>query len=47
MLCLHLFFQGITIYNATAAGTVNKIVRKVKDGYEINIADALDGRESG
>nr|YP_009936852.1 cytochrome f [Anemone taipaiensis]QNL16221.1 component of cytochrome b6/f complex [Anemone taipaiensis]QNT11480.1 cytochrome f [Anemone taipaiensis] len=32
-----------TVYNATASGIVSKIVRKEKGGYEINIADALDG----
>uniref|UniRef100_A0A803M601 Cytochrome f n=1 Tax=Chenopodium quinoa TaxID=63459 RepID=A0A803M601_CHEQI len=34
-----------TVYNATTAGIVKKIVRKGKGGYEINIADASDGRE--
>uniref|UniRef100_A0A803L3N7 Cytochrome f n=1 Tax=Chenopodium quinoa TaxID=63459 RepID=A0A803L3N7_CHEQI len=34
-----------TVYNATTAGIVKKIVRKEKGGYEINIADASDGRE--
>nr|YP_009580533.1 cytochrome f [Anemone raddeana]YP_010044662.1 cytochrome f [Anemone reflexa]YP_010414694.1 cytochrome f [Anemone altaica]YP_010484629.1 cytochrome f [Anemone nemorosa]WLF86501.1 cytochrome f [Anemone thomsonii var. thomsonii]QBK48174.1 cytochrome f [Anemone raddeana]QNT09750.1 cytochrome f [Anemone nemorosa]QPF24802.1 cytochrome f [Anemone reflexa]URT60771.1 cytochrome f [Anemone altaica] len=33
-----------TVYNATASGIVSKIVRKEKGGYEINIADASDGR---
>nr|YP_010995651.1 cytochrome f [Trollius micranthus]YP_010995991.1 cytochrome f [Trollius vaginatus]YP_010996076.1 cytochrome f [Trollius yunnanensis]WOZ19278.1 cytochrome f [Trollius micranthus]WOZ19618.1 cytochrome f [Trollius vaginatus]WOZ19703.1 cytochrome f [Trollius yunnanensis] len=32
-----------TVYNATASGTVSKIVRKEKGGYEITIADASDG----
>ena len=32
-----------TVYNATAAGIVSKIVRKETGGYEINIADASDG----
>ncbi|QHO46263.1 Cytochrome f [Arachis hypogaea] len=34
-----------TVYNATAAGIVKKIIRKEKGGYEITIADASDGRE--
>nr|KYP36749.1 Apocytochrome f [Cajanus cajan] len=33
------------VYNATAAGIVNKIIRKEKGGYEITIVDASDGRE--
>ncbi|KAL6312110.1 hypothetical protein AAG906_021919 [Vitis piasezkii] len=33
-----------TVYNATAAGIVSKIIRKEK-GYEITIADASDGRQ--
>ncbi|PKA52074.1 Apocytochrome f [Apostasia shenzhenica] len=34
-----------TVYNATAAGIVSKIVRKEKRGYEITIVDASDGRQ--
>ncbi|KAJ4699755.1 Cytochrome f [Melia azedarach] len=34
-----------TVYNATAAGVVNKIIRKAKGGYEITITDASNGRE--
>ncbi|KAK2654103.1 hypothetical protein Ddye_013959 [Dipteronia dyeriana] len=34
-----------TVYNATAAGIVSKIIRKEKKGYEITITDALDGRQ--
>nr|QFQ48064.1 cytochrome f [Plagiopetalum serratum] len=35
-----------TVYNATAAGRVSKIIRKEKGGYEITIAaDTLDGRQ--
>ncbi|KAF8380673.1 hypothetical protein HHK36_028163 [Tetracentron sinense] len=34
-----------TVYNATAAGIVSKIVRKEKGGYEISIADASDGHQ--
>ncbi|CAL5363017.1 unnamed protein product [Camellia sinensis] len=34
-----------TVYNATAAGIVSKIIRKEKGGYEITIADASDGRQ--
>ncbi|KAI9156555.1 hypothetical protein LWI28_008582 [Acer negundo] len=34
-----------TVYNATAAGIVSKIIRKEKWGYEITITDALDGRQ--
>ncbi|KAK9723795.1 hypothetical protein RND81_05G025900 [Saponaria officinalis] len=34
-----------TVYNATAAGIVKKIVRKEKGGYEITIAEVLEGRE--
>ncbi|KAL5761976.1 hypothetical protein ACOSP7_018240 [Xanthoceras sorbifolium] len=34
-----------TVYNATAAGIVSKIIRKEKGGYEITITDALDGRQ--
>ncbi|KAF1859072.1 hypothetical protein Lal_00000898 [Lupinus albus] len=33
------------VYNATAAGIVNKIIRKEKGGYEIIIVDASDGRD--
>ena len=33
------------VYNATAAGIVNKIIRKERGGYEITIVDASDGRE--
>ncbi|CAI8583014.1 unnamed protein product [Vicia faba] len=33
------------VYNATATGVVNKIIRKEKGGYEITIVDASDGRE--
>nr|QIB72638.1 cytochrome f [Cyperus glomeratus]QIB72730.1 cytochrome f [Cyperus difformis]QIT06822.1 cytochrome f [Cyperus fuscus] len=35
-----------TIYNATSAGIVSKIVRKEKGGYEITIVDASDGHPS-
>nr|YP_010947794.1 cytochrome f [Oplopanax japonicus]YP_011031575.1 cytochrome f [Oplopanax elatus]QIQ27028.1 cytochrome f [Oplopanax horridus]WMH04810.1 cytochrome f [Oplopanax japonicus]WMH04897.1 cytochrome f [Oplopanax japonicus]WMH05071.1 cytochrome f [Oplopanax japonicus]WMH05332.1 cytochrome f [Oplopanax japonicus] len=34
-----------TVYNATAAGIVDKIIRKEKRGYEITITDASDGRQ--
>ncbi|RWR98295.1 cytochrome f chloroplast [Cinnamomum micranthum f. kanehirae] len=34
-----------TVYNATAAGIVSRIVRKEKGGYEISIADASDGHQ--
>nr|CAI2546872.1 cytochrome f [Spirodela intermedia] len=34
-----------TVYNATSAGVVSKIVRKEKKGYEITITDPSDGRE--
>ncbi|KAI3848968.1 hypothetical protein MKW92_027522 [Papaver armeniacum] len=34
-----------TVYNATSAGIVSKIVRKEKGGYEISIADTSDGPE--
>ncbi|KAI8019278.1 Cytochrome f [Camellia lanceoleosa] len=34
-----------TVYDATAAGIVSKIIRKEKGGYEITIADASDGRQ--
>nr|QFQ47224.1 cytochrome f [Sonerila velutina] len=34
-----------TVYNATAAGRVSKIIRKEKGGYEITIADTVDGRQ--
>nr|YP_009641575.1 component of cytochrome b6-f complex [Rumex acetosa]QBZ37533.1 component of cytochrome b6-f complex [Rumex acetosa] len=34
-----------TVYNATAAGIVKKIIRKEKGGYEITIGDASDGRQ--
>ncbi|KAK9660944.1 hypothetical protein RND81_O173400 [Saponaria officinalis] len=34
-----------TVYNATAAGIVKKILRKEKGGYEITIAEVLDGHE--
>nr|UXN84104.1 cytochrome f [Kadsura japonica]UXN84127.1 cytochrome f [Kadsura japonica]UXN84159.1 cytochrome f [Kadsura japonica] len=34
-----------TVYKATAAGLVSKIVRKEKGGYEITIADASDGQK--
>ncbi|PHU00566.1 Acetyl-coenzyme A carboxylase carboxyl transferase subunit beta, chloroplastic [Capsicum chinense] len=33
-----------TVYNATAAGIVSKIIRKEKGGYEITITDASEGR---
>ncbi|KAI9128106.1 hypothetical protein K1719_001099 [Acacia pycnantha] len=33
------------VYNATAAGIVNKIILIEKGGYEIAIVDASDGRE--
>ena len=35
-----------TVYNATSAGIVSKIVRKEKGGYEITVVDALDGHPS-
>ncbi|KAF6163006.1 hypothetical protein GIB67_021155 [Kingdonia uniflora] len=34
-----------TIYNATTAGIVSKIILKEKGGYEITIADASDGHQ--
>nr|GME05849.1 cytochrome F [Ipomoea batatas] len=34
-----------TVYNATAAGIVSKIIRKEKGGYEITITDASDSRQ--
>ena len=34
-----------TVYNATAAGIVSKIIRKEKGGYEITITDAPEGRQ--
>ncbi|KAI3895098.1 hypothetical protein MKW92_048082 [Papaver armeniacum] len=34
-----------TVYNATSAGIVSKIVRKEKGGYEISIADTSDGHQ--
>ncbi|PHT94118.1 Cytochrome f [Capsicum annuum] len=34
-----------TVYNATAAGIVSKIIRKEKGGYEITITDASEGRQ--
>ena len=34
-----------TIYNATAAGLVSRIVRKEKGGYEITIVDTVDGHQ--
>nr|AUD57911.1 cytochromef [Landoltia punctata] len=34
-----------TVYNATSAGVVTKIVRKDKKGYEITITDPSDGHE--
>nr|WRK81113.1 cytochrome f [Solanum morelliforme]WRK81283.1 cytochrome f [Solanum morelliforme] len=34
-----------TVYNATAAGIVSKIIRKEKGGYEITITDAAEGRQ--
>lgn len=34
-----------TVYNATAAGIVSKIIRKEKGGYEITITDAAAGRQ--
>nr|YP_010567160.1 cytochrome f [Vallisneria denseserrulata x Vallisneria spiralis]UZC33371.1 cytochrome f [Vallisneria denseserrulata x Vallisneria spiralis] len=34
-----------TVYNASSAGIVTKIVRKEKGGYEITIADPSDGRQ--
>nr|YP_010567390.1 cytochrome f [Plicosepalus curviflorus]UZC33600.1 cytochrome f [Plicosepalus curviflorus] len=34
-----------TIYNATAAGIVSRIIRKEKGGYEITIVDTSDGRQ--
>nr|YP_010923026.1 cytochrome f [Halodule uninervis]WJZ45428.1 cytochrome f [Halodule uninervis] len=35
-----------TVYNATSAGIINKIVRKGKGGYEITITDASGGPEA-
>ncbi|GFP97707.1 apocytochrome f [Phtheirospermum japonicum] len=32
-----------TVYNATGAGVVSKIIRKEKGGYEITITDPADG----
>ncbi|KAL3610705.1 hypothetical protein D5086_001725 [Populus alba] len=34
-----------TVYNATTAGIVSKIIRKEKGGYEITITDAPEGRQ--
>ncbi|GFP86423.1 apocytochrome f [Phtheirospermum japonicum] len=34
-----------TVYNATGAGVVSKIIRKEKGGYEITITDPADGRQ--
>nr|YP_010730557.1 cytochrome f [Wolffia arrhiza]WEG23846.1 cytochrome f [Wolffia arrhiza] len=34
-----------TVYNATSAGVITKIVRKEKKGYEITITDPSDGHE--
>ncbi|MCD9558411.1 hypothetical protein HAX54_015773 [Datura stramonium] len=34
-----------TVYNATAAGIVSKIIRKEKGGYEITITDASEERQ--
>ncbi|KAF6164330.1 hypothetical protein GIB67_029213 [Kingdonia uniflora] len=34
-----------TVYNATTAGIVSKIIHKEKGGYEITIADASNGRQ--
>ncbi|THU43361.1 hypothetical protein C4D60_Mb00t08890 [Musa balbisiana] len=34
-----------TVYNATSAGIVSRIVRKEKGGYEITIVDASDGHQ--
>nr|YP_010238697.1 cytochrome f [Marathrum utile]UCU20297.1 cytochrome f [Marathrum utile] len=34
-----------TVYNATAAGVLTKILRKEKGGYEITITDAVEGRQ--
>ncbi|EPS74272.1 apocytochrome f [Genlisea aurea] len=34
-----------TVYNATGAGIVSKILRKEKGGYEISITDPSDGRQ--
>nr|YP_004769825.1 cytochrome f [Wolffiella lingulata]AEK94438.1 cytochrome f [Wolffiella lingulata] len=34
-----------TVYNATSAGVISKIVRKEKKGYEIIITDPSDGHE--
>ncbi|KAI3885815.1 hypothetical protein MKX03_009029 [Papaver bracteatum] len=34
-----------TVYNATSAGIVSKILRKEKGGYEISIADTSDGHQ--
>nr|YP_010891216.1 PetA [Peperomia latifolia]WJK72666.1 PetA [Peperomia latifolia] len=34
-----------TVYNATTAGTITKILRKEKGGYEISITDVLDGHQ--
>ncbi|KAL4192039.1 hypothetical protein AMTRI_Chr06g192020 [Amborella trichopoda] len=35
-----------TIYNASALGIISRIIRNENGGYEITIANALDGRES-
>jgi apocytochrome f len=35
-----------TVYNATSAGIISKIVRKGKSGYEITITDAPGGHEA-
>ncbi|MCD9637848.1 hypothetical protein HAX54_021381 [Datura stramonium] len=37
--------KGNTVYNATAAGIVSKIIQKEKGGYEITITDASEGRQ--
>nr|UVH68562.1 cytochrome f [Corydalis casimiriana subsp. brachycarpa] len=34
-----------TVYNATAGGTISKIIRKEKGGYEITIVAASDGHQ--
>nr|UVH70387.1 cytochrome f [Corydalis bungeana]WDA93867.1 cytochrome f [Corydalis bungeana] len=34
-----------TVYNATTGGTISKIIRKEKGGYEITIVDASDGHQ--
>nr|QGX06524.1 cytochrome f [Meconopsis integrifolia]UGV20319.1 cytochrome f [Anisodus tanguticus] len=34
-----------TVYNATSAGIISKIIRKEKGGYEISIADRSDGHQ--